>query len=469
MTICRTSNPISRLLRRGHRASGTLLALALTLGLAAPVAAAEPEPEDADLDALDLEALDLETPDLEETDAGALDLDALGLEAQPAARSSATDRPWKLFAEAAVGSGRQRGGLGTRSLHRLTLDGRYQATWGNATRAVMSARLDSTGPADLFVDNPVLSVREAYLGWQFDEGQYQLDAGRINLRLGPAYGYNPTDFFRDNALRTITTVDPFTLRENRLGVVMLKGQRLWEGGSITVALAPKLESSRSTESISFDWGATNARSRGQVSLATRWSEAVSSQLIVYKEADSDARVGVNATALLSDSLVAHGEWSRSREAAVLARVAAAVPATEDANRAALGLTYTTTGRLSLTAEWQHNGFAVDRGQWQQALAGNPSFAGAYFLQAQALQDNAAREAWLLYLVQRDFLTENLELTMLLKDNRTDRSRLLWLDLRHRWTRVELALQLQHNQGAAASEFGIVPFRTSVGLVGTAYF
>jgi len=397
------------------------------------------------------------------------DLGALELKAQPPAQDIASTQPWRLFAEAAAGLGRQHSGLGSRGLHRLTLDGRYQTSLGNVSRAVLSARLDSTRPADLFVDNPVFSLREAYLGWQLDDGQYQVDAGRINLRLGPAYGYNPTDFFRDNALRTVTTVNPFTLRENRLGVVMLKGQRLWSGGSLTLAVAPELQSRRSTESISFDWGATNARHRGLVSLATRWSEAVSSQVIAYKEALSPARVGANATALLSDRLVAHGEWSRSRESPVLDRATAGSAVVQEADRAALGLTYTTAGSLSLTAEWQHNGFAVDRGEWQRTLAINPALAGAYFIQAQALQDNAARQAWLLYIVQRDWLIKNLELTVLVKENRTDRSRLLWLDLRHRWPQSDLALQVQHNRGAAASEFGIVPLRTSVGLVGAVYF
>ena len=55
------------------------------------------------------------------------------------------------------------------------------------------------------------SLREAYLSWQPASGASILEAGRINLRYGPGYGYYPTDFFRDGSLRTSTTADPLAL------------------------------------------------------------------------------------------------------------------------------------------------------------------------------------------------------------------------------------------------------------------
>lgn len=64
--------------------------------------------------------------------------------------------------------------------------------------------------------------------------------GHINLRYGPGYGYNSTDFFRDDSRRVQTTADPFALRENRLGPVMLHGQRLWTDGPLSVFFTPKL-------------------------------------------------------------------------------------------------------------------------------------------------------------------------------------------------------------------------------------
>ena len=94
---------------------------------------------------------------------------------------------------------------------------------------------------------------------------------------------------------------------------------------------------------------------------------------------------------------------------------------------------------------------------------------AYYVTAQDLQDNAGRESWLLYAVQRDLGVKGLDLTVLLKVNSNDRSRMVWLDLRRRFDKVDLALQFQDNSGVAGSEFGVIPIRRSAGLVATFYF
>ena len=88
-------------------------------------------------------------------------------------------------------------------------------------------------------DATVNSLRAAYLSWQPEAGNTIFELGRVNLRYGPGYGCNPTDFFRDGSLRTRTTANPFALRENRLGNVMFRAQRLWTGGSLSEAYSPK--------------------------------------------------------------------------------------------------------------------------------------------------------------------------------------------------------------------------------------
>jgi hypothetical protein len=397
--------------------------------------------------------------------AGAADLDALDLQVEPDSVTAATGP--RVFLEGSVGRAEQRYGLGSRSIGRMALDARHAMRLSPSWQAVGSARLDASRPEDPRIDNPVFSLREAYLGWQGETAMSAIEIGRINLREGPGYGYNPTDFFRDNALRTISTQNPFSLRENRLGAVMVRAQHTWDGGALAVAWAPKLEGGRSDKRFSPDWGATNASSRGLVSLGTRWSERANTQLSVYKEDGTSARVGLSGSLLVSDAAVAHAEWTYSRERDLLSR-ALQLPSDERGRqRAVAGLTYTTATKLSLTAEAQHNGFALDRSGWQ-ALPGLPA-QSAYFAQAVALQDNAARHALMLYAVQRDLLTRNLDLTLLARFNRTDRSRLTWAELRYRMDRADLALQWQDNRGVAGSEYGLAPIRRSVSVVGVVHF
>lgn len=399
----------------------------------------------------------------------AADSDADALALKPESATEETPVASKLFVEGADGRADQRYGLGSRTISRATVDFRHSSRLNPSTQATFSARIDSTDPPDPRIDGAVLSLREAYVGWQDEAATRVVEFGRINLREGPGYGYNPTDYFRDHALRTITTVNPFSLRENRLGSVMLRAQRLWPDGSLEVVYSPKLESSPSSDGFSADLGSTNARHRGLISLSNRLSETVNTQLLLYKEASASARVGASLTALVSQAAVAHAEWSYSREPDLLSRALEQSDNPQSRHRLAAGLTYTTGTRLSVTAEYQYNGFALDRGALQSLATDNPSAQVAYLTQSQALQDNAARQAVLVYAVQRDLGLKNLDLTALVKFNRSDSSRMVWLDLRYRLDKIDLALQVQRNTGAAGSEFGSNPIRNSSGVVATFYF
>ncbi|MBK1612245.1 hypothetical protein CKO44_02045 [Rubrivivax gelatinosus] len=395
------------------------------------------------------------------------DLDALALEAGPEAAATAPGDS-KLFVEAAAGRADQRYGLGSRSIGRASLDWRQGSRWGESLQSVLSLRLDATRPSDDRISNPVFSLREAYLGWQGEGAASALEFGRINLREGPGYGYNPSDFFRDQALRTITTVNPFTLRENRLGSVMLRGQHLWRDVTVEAAFSPKLEDEASSHRFSADLGSTNNRDRGQLVLGTRFSDSWSARWLVHAGDGESTRLGANTTALLSQAMVGHAEWSWSRDPELLDQALGLDGEDRSHHRAAVGLTYTTAGKLSLTGEYQYNGAALDREGWKQ-LATNPAAAAAYYTAATALQDNAARNAWLLYAVQRDLFVKNLELTALAKFNRSDRSRMAWIELRYRMDRLDLALQLQNQRGDAGSEFGMPQIRDSAAVLATVYF
>jgi len=387
------------------------------------------------------------------------------LEADPAPppQRSAGAGNTKLFVEGAVGRASQRFGLGDRTISRATIDLRHAQRLSPSLQATISARVDTTQPQDARIGGAVFSLREAYAGWQSENAGQVLEVGRINLREGPAYGYNPTDYFRGYALRTVTSANPSTQRENRLGTVMLRGQALRGSTSLAVAYAPKLENQPSTQGWNADLGATNDRQRALVTLSQRWTEKINTQLSIFKQAGLKWQTGLSGSALLSDAVVAHAEWSIGEGPT------AGVALQRQRQRAATGLTYTTAGRLSLTAEWHYNGAAADRAGYQTWRARVPQALPAYYLQSLALQDNASRQAWFFYGTQRDLLVKNLDLTALTKLNRSDNSRLAWLELRYRMDRFDLSLQWQHTHGEAGSEYGSLPFRNTAGAVLTAYF
>jgi hypothetical protein len=393
--------------------------------------------------------------------------DALNLESAPEVAPEAA-RNTKFFIEGAIGNASQRYLPESRDIGRVSLDFSHSAPLAPGLRAVMSDRLDRIDPRDAGADETVNSLREAYLSWQPEAGNTVVEFGRINLRYGPGYGYNPTDFFRDGSLRVLTTADPFALRENRLGSVMLRAQHLWTGGSLSVALSPKLADHPNPDGWSLDLGSTNNRDRALIALGTQFSQRVSSQVLVYKEDGRSPVLGVNLTALLSDAAVAHLEWSRGSEPDLLSRALTLPGASTARNRFVGGLTYTTLGKLSVTAEYQYNGFALNQSNWA-ALGAAPATQLAYLREALRLQELAPRQAYLIYITQKSLWLKDLDLTAYLRFNPGDDSRLAWVELRHHWPSFDMTLQLQQNMGNSTSEFGILPDRRVVQMLGTYYF
>ena len=393
--------------------------------------------------------------------------DALSLEAAAEAPAKGA-RDTKIFIEGALGNASQRYLPESRTLGRFSLDFSHTARLSPGLRAVISDRLDHIYPVDAGADATVNSLREAYLSWQPDAGNTIVEFGRVNLRYGPGYGYNPTDFFRDGSLRTRTTANPFALRENRLGSVMLRAQRLWTGGSLSVAYSPKLADHPNADGWSLDLGATNNRDRALVVLGSQFSQSVSGQMLVYKEAGASPSLGASLTALLSDAAVAHLEASRGSEPDLLNRALALPDAAVTRNRFVSGITYTTVGKLSVTAEYQYNGFALDQSRWS-ALGAQPATQVAYLIEASRRQELAPRNAYLIYVTKKDLLLKHLDLTAFLRVNAGDHSRLAWAELRHHWPSFDLAFQLQMHSGHRTSEFGILPDSRIVQILGSYFF
>lgn len=396
---------------------------------------------------------------------------ALDLKPETEAPAQAAQRPaLRVFGEMAAGRLTQRYGLGTEDTRRASLDLVWDVKVGSQWRAVLSDRLDDIHPVESGGRSTLNSLREAFVGWQGEDGRAGVDLGRVNYRNGPAYGFNPTDYFRDGASRAVTTADPLALRENRLGTVMLRGQWLWQGGSATVALAPKLRDGPSRESFSIDLGATNHADRALLAVGLQPSDRIGLQAFAFHQQGKGLQLGANGTMLFGDATVGFVEWSGGRDTELLGAALGPSPRVISRHRAAAGLTHTTASKLSLTAEWQYNGFALDKAQWQAAVATFGIEAmGAYLYEVQRRQDTASRQAAMLYLSQKDAGIKNLDLTGLVRYNVDDRSRFLWVEARYHFTRADLALQWQANQGGALTEYGAQTGRTLVQVLAAFYF
>lgn len=392
------------------------------------------------------------------------DLDALQLaDTAPAAADAQpkAQRGWKAFVEMSYGQNRSRADGADHEQRRLSLDLQVDHALTDTWRLLLADRLDLDYPAESGHQNGINTLKEAYLSGHLTP-ETMLDLGRINVRNGVALGYNPTDYFRVNAARSIVSVNPASLKENRLGAGMVRGQWLWDGGSVSALYAPRLGDQPSTNAFNPDWGASNPRDRWLLTYSPRLTGEIAAQinpqLLLYREAGRAPQLGLNLSTLLNDATVAYLEWSGGRSESSWGQLLdyANVPhadSTHFRNHLATGLTYTTQSKLSLTAEYHYNGSGLDDADW--STLPQTSVAGYWGLRQwlRATQDAPTKESTFLYAAWQDALINHLDFNALLRRNRADGSRMSWLEARYHWDQAEVAVQYQWNSGTVWSEFG----------------
>lgn len=377
------------------------------------------------------------------------ELDALRL-ADEAQAEVARASEWSAFIEGAAGRTILRNGIGSWD-QRLSLDVQLDKRFAPGWRFVFADRLDMFWHDEPARQHGINTLKEAYLGWQARD-DLLLDLGRINVRNGVATGYNPTDYFRTGANRSVISADPASLKKNRQGSVMLRGQSLWDSGSVTGLVSPKLASQPNPAALNPDVGSTNNRDRWLLALSQKLSDGLNPQWLLYKEEGLPAQAGFNLSVLLNDATVAHVEWSGGRSPSLLAQATQASDTTFR-NRVSTGLTYTAASKLSVTVEAQYNGAGLRDDEWTALPRTSPLAYGRYRPLLQALQEMPTRKSVFLYVSWQDALVRHLDLNAMVRHNLADSSRLSWLEARYHLDRADLALQWQLNSGTPFSEFG----------------
>lgn len=387
----------------------------------------------------------------------------------PSTGSAARSTPRTSVLEVAALTGRD--WLGAHDAgHRVAWDLSFRRSLGEPLRFRLSNRLENQEPTPAPRPQMRNHLRELALEWQDDSGRRSLEFGRVNLRHGSAYGYNPTDYFRHGATQSLVTVDPVALRRNRTGVVMVRGSQQWDGGGLEAVLAPRLSNgSRHDEPLSLGLEGTNASDRALAAVQWQPSERWSGEALVFAQSGRSPRLGMNFSGLVHDALVVHAEWSGGRMPSLLDLAAGTSSTARWQRQVSAGLTYTLSGGWALTWEGAFNSAGLRGADWPVLFARGSTNVARLFELVQADQELAQRRAWLLYLSKKGFLVKQLDLTGFVRQNRDDRSRLNWVELRYHWPTVDAALQWNRAVGSPTSEYGAFPVRDLVQIVGYYYF
>jgi hypothetical protein len=385
-----------------------------------------------------------------EDDAAAL---SLADRPQPAARAAGD---WSLFAETTAARSALRGG-GVEHDANLFLGVRYDATFAPGWRAIFADLLDLRWQDHPSHQKTLNTTIDAYVSWQVRPDTI-LDAGRINTRNGVGIGYEPTDYFRANAVRSIISIDPASLRENRLGSVMIRSQALWPSGALTALYSPKLADQPSDAAFNPDFGATNFSDRWLLAGSYALSKQLNPQLLIFGQAGQSAQIGFNLTALLNDATVAYVEYSGGRTPGLLAPLEMPAPPSAFRSQIVAGATYTTARNLSLTLEYEFNGSGLDRQAWDALRSGSPALYAQYRALTIDLQELPTKQRLFANARWQDAVVNHLDLAAFAYYDCVDSSRQWWVEARYHWPKVDLALQWQVNSGSPGSEYGALPAR-----------
>lgn len=396
------------------------------------------------------------------------DDDALALSGVAAPEQSKAS-PLRAALEVGVGRIDRRFGLAAQDARRAALDLRYSGKLSEAWRFTLSDRLDSLNLVADGRPSTRNDLREAHVTWQVAGQSTAFELGRLNLRHGNAFGYNPTDVFRAGAVRTITTADPLALRENRLGTFMARVSHVGADGGFAVALAPKLGDGPNQGGVALNAGATNSAHRALLTFDARSSDRFSSQALLLLERGRAATVGASFTALISDAAVAYGELTSSKSPHLLDEILGSAPTLSRKPRAALGLTYTLPSSMAVTVEAEYNGAGLDRAGSTRVFNQGPWVYQRFAGLTQPSLELGSRHVLLVYATQKDLGIKRLDLTAFVRKNTVDHSALVWAEARYHWPQFDLALQWQRSFGATRTEFGAMPQSQIVQLVGYLYY
>ena len=386
---------------------------------------------------------------------------------------------------------------------RLFLDMRQEWTLDPRVRLLFSDRLNLRAENDITPpnnENLINDLRELYASTEPTTRTY-LDVGRINLKSGVALGYNPTDYFKTRAVVEPLSADPTVLREDRLGTVMLRAERIWEDATLTAAFAPHLEHSSpiytnlNLPSVDPALDRTNAASRALLKGTINLTHDLSPEVLLYRE-DNETQLGANLTESIGQRVVAYLEWSGGRryslitEALRFGRDSGTLPADapqllpDDAahrfqNQLAIGASYTAGTSVTFNLEYHGNSGGFSAADWNQwfALGGgrsahDPIVLELWFMRDYALdqQQLLSRHALFLRADWLDAFVPKLELAGLIDADPRDGSELLQLSADYyvtdKWTVGGLVIGYL---GARHSDFGSLPLASSVLFKVARYF
>jgi hypothetical protein len=181
--------------------------------------------------------------------------------------------------------------------------------------------------------------------------------------------------------------------------------------------------------------------------------------------DIPPQLGLNLSTVVGDSTVVYGELAVGKGTALIAQALPIPTLNSRQQRATVGLSYTTSFNLTVSAEAEYSSAGPDEGQWQ---ALDSTAQQQVLATAQALQDLPSRSQIFLQVLWKDLFVRRFDLSGFLRQDIETNSQAFWIEGRYSWEKVQLALQFQAFTGPMGSLYYAAPQQQTVQLVLRAY-
>lgn len=344
-------------------------------------------------------------------------------------------------------------------------------------------------------------LKEIYLTWNAYESDY-IDLGRVNVKNGVAMGFNPTDYFKKNAVTIRISEDASVLRENRLGTFMIRGQGVWEKGSLTLIAAPEISHEPDKwwtdgSGRGLQLQRTNDETRFLAKVNVNTFKDLNPEILYFID-DGRSNWGLNLSKGFGDQIVAYVETSIGQRADVIsetlqkaiatgtfplstfpANTPPAITGSDEIrlrSQLAAGFSYTDKSNRTTNIEYHYNEAGLSPEQWDkwfQAGAQGKSFLdnpateaiGKSMLGqlwsvrqfAQEAEEPLSRHVLFIRSFWQDALIYKLDLTGIFQMNLEDKSFFIQpLAAYHLGDRTTLSLAFNFFLGSGESEYGSLP-------------
>jgi len=330
-----------------------------------------------------------------------------------------------------------------------------------------------------------LDLMEAYLSQTLRDEIY-IDIGRINRRHGSALGYNPTDYFKVHAVRDNSSLSARERRDNRLGTVMLRAEKLWNGGGISVAIAPNITSSGkgvmgNQESYGLALNQTNDRWRALLHWNQHWFDFLQPEVSLYRDRDV-THLGLSISQGVGNNWIYYGEWSGAEDQSLLQQalkqnrsIITSMSAVSDDEafhqRIAVGFSYTNTYNVTTAMEYHYNGKGLSDEELQQwfdsgeSTTHSQTHSQLWSIRGFAQQQEEPLGKRYLYIrTQANDIQPDLNLNGLLKLNLKDSSAMTQVGATYALNaNSTLEWHYRRFTGQSRSEYGSLPVKWNAGL------